>query len=201
MINPFDFFLEPSAEKFPFDYAPELARRSAGPICARSNAGQTFRAYLDRISRESRQTTEFLFDLNAQLAARHRLPDPHGAGHPDARRDAGEALGLVPRLRLAAGAAAASSRARGALCLGLPDPAEARPEIARRAFGRRGRFHRSARMVRSLSARCRLGGARSDVGPVRRRRPHPARVRGDRPPRRRRSAASSRSARSSSISR
>ena len=61
---------------------------------------------------------------------------------------------------------------------GYLDSAEARPEIARRAFGRRVRFHRSARMVRGVSAGRGLGRARSDVGPVRRRRPYPARVRG-----------------------
>jgi transglutaminase-like putative cysteine protease len=66
VINPFDFFLEPSAEKFPFDYAPELLT-DLRPYLRALECGATFRVYLDRISRESRQTTGFQFDLNAQL--------------------------------------------------------------------------------------------------------------------------------------
>ena len=66
-------------------------------------------------------------------AARHRLPDPHGARRADARADARQAQRLVPRLGLAAGADAAPPRPGGALRLGLPDPAEERRQVARRA--------------------------------------------------------------------
>ena len=200
VINPFDFFLEPSAEKFPFDYSPELVA-DLGPICARSNAGRRFDAYLDRISRESRPTTGFLFDLNAQL--QHDIgylirmepgiqtPDETLEKRSGSCRDS--AWLLVQLLRhLGLG---------GALRLRLPDPAEAGSEIARRTVGRRGRFHRSARLVRSLSAGRGLGRARSDLGSVRGRRPYSAGLRRQSRRRRRRSAASSKSAKSSSTSR
>jgi hypothetical protein len=49
-------------------------------------------------------------------------------------------------IQLAAGAGAAPSRLRRALRVGLPDPAEARPQGARRPLGHRGRFHRPARL-------------------------------------------------------
>ena len=85
-------------------------------------------------------------------------------------------IGLVPRLGLAAGAAAAPPRAGGALRLGLPDPAHGRREVARRPVRHRERFHRPACLVRGLPARRGLDRPRSDLGPARRRRPHPARL-------------------------
>ena len=81
---------------------------------------------------------------------------------------------LVPRLRLAAGAAAAPPRAGGALRVRLPDPAHARREGARRPERRRRRLHRPARLVRGLPAGRRLDRPRPDLRPARRRRPHPA---------------------------
>jgi len=66
VINPFDFFLEPWAEKFPFDYPAELAS-DLRPYQRTLECGPAFHAYLDRISRENRPTTTFLFELNAQL--------------------------------------------------------------------------------------------------------------------------------------
>ena len=66
VINPFDFFLEPSAEKFPFDYAPELAA-DLRPYLRRLECGPRFRRYLAEIARAERPTTGFLFDLNARL--------------------------------------------------------------------------------------------------------------------------------------
>ena len=77
---------------------------------------------------------------------------------------------------LAAGAAAAPPRPGGALRLGLPDPAEERRQVARRPERHRGRLHRPARLVRGLPAGRRLDRPRPDVGPLRRRRPHPARL-------------------------
>ncbi len=83
--------------------------------------------------------------------------------------------GLVPRFELAAGADPAPSRLRRALRLRLPDPAEARPRLARRPARHRPRLHRPARLVRGLPARRRLDRARPDLGPADRREPHPAR--------------------------
>ena len=105
-----------------------------------------------------------------------RLPDPHGAGRADARADAGQRLGLVPRLGMAAGAAAAPPRAGRTLRVGLPDPARARREVARRPLGRRSRLHRSACLVRGLSAGRRLGRPGPDLGPARRRGPRAGRL-------------------------
>ncbi len=66
VYNPFDFFLEPSAEKFPFAYAPEVAQELA-PYLACEPAGPLVQAYLDRIDRRPRATIDFLVALNQQL--------------------------------------------------------------------------------------------------------------------------------------
>ena len=89
---------------------------------------------------------------------------------------AAQAIRLVPRLRLAAGAAAAAHGPRGAFRLRLPDPAHRRHEIARRPVGPGEGFHRPARLVRGLSTGRRLDRPRSHLGPARRRRPHSARL-------------------------
>ena len=114
--------------------------------------------------------------LNQRLLARHRLPDPHGAGHPDAaNRHWRLRSGSCRDSGLAAGADPAQSRPRRAVRLGLPDPAQARREGARRPLRRRAGLLRPARLGRGLPAGCRLGRARPDLGPACRRRPHAAR--------------------------
>jgi uncharacterized protein (DUF2126 family)/transglutaminase-like putative cysteine protease len=67
VINPFDFFLEPSAEEFPFAYSDEL-RAELEPYLRTENAGPAFERYLAAIPREKKQTTGFLFELNAKLS-------------------------------------------------------------------------------------------------------------------------------------
>jgi len=66
VINPFDFFLEPSAEKFPFAYDEELAA-DLRPYLRKQEFGPLFHAYLAGISREDQPATSFLFNLNAAL--------------------------------------------------------------------------------------------------------------------------------------
>ena len=67
VINPFDFFLEPSAEKFPFTYSDEL-KAELEPYLAAAPGGQAFDRYLAGIARDTKQTTSFIFDLNTKLA-------------------------------------------------------------------------------------------------------------------------------------
>jgi uncharacterized protein (DUF2126 family)/transglutaminase-like putative cysteine protease len=66
--NPFDFFLEPYAQKFPFSYEPTDARDLA-PYLFKGFAPPRFRDYLAGISREPRATIDFLVELNSRLAA------------------------------------------------------------------------------------------------------------------------------------
>lgn len=64
--NPFDFFLEPSAETFPFAYEPALAQELA-PYLACEPLTPLVGEYLDRIAREPRPTVDFLVALNQQV--------------------------------------------------------------------------------------------------------------------------------------
>ena len=66
VFNPFDFFLEPSAEKFPFTYEPELLVELA-PYLRKAQATPLFAEYLARIDRTSRSTSTFLVDINQGL--------------------------------------------------------------------------------------------------------------------------------------
>ena len=58
----------------------------------------------------------------------------------------------------------ASPRSAGTICVRLSDPAQAGHQIARRPCRSRAGLHRPARLDRGLSAGCRLGRPRSDLG-------------------------------------
>ena len=72
VINPFDFFLEPHAEKFPFQYEPWQLLELA-PYLARLPLTPLFKAFLDEIPRAPRRTNDFLVELNQQVAKEDRL--------------------------------------------------------------------------------------------------------------------------------
>lgn len=65
-INPFDFFLEPDAEYFPFDYPSEVLD-DLKPYFAIGPAGAKFHALLGSIDRRPRKTIDFLVDINQRL--------------------------------------------------------------------------------------------------------------------------------------
>ncbi|MBT9526190.1 MAG: transglutaminase family protein [Rhizobacter sp.] len=66
VLNPFDFFLEPAAEHFPFEYDPSLAHELE-PYRHKAPLTPAFEKYLASISREKMQTTNFLVALNQRL--------------------------------------------------------------------------------------------------------------------------------------
>jgi uncharacterized protein (DUF2126 family)/transglutaminase-like putative cysteine protease len=66
VYNPFDFFLEPSAEAFPFRYEAALAH-DLRPYLACDPAGPRLRDLLSGIDRTPRRTIDFLVDLNQRL--------------------------------------------------------------------------------------------------------------------------------------
>jgi uncharacterized protein (DUF2126 family)/transglutaminase-like putative cysteine protease len=66
VVNPFDFFVEPYATSFPFQYTSDLKTELA-PYLATSEPGPLLAAYLKEIPREADSTVNFLVDLNAQL--------------------------------------------------------------------------------------------------------------------------------------
>ncbi len=66
VINPFDFFLEPHAENFPFEYE-DWQRHELMPYLYKVNYGPLFDTYLAGISREKMRSVDFLVALNAQL--------------------------------------------------------------------------------------------------------------------------------------
>ncbi|MCC6506479.1 MAG: transglutaminase family protein [Aquimonas sp.] len=66
VINPFDFFLEPQAEQFPFAYEADL-RHELQPFLAKQSGGKQLDAYVAAISREPMRSVDFLVALNAQV--------------------------------------------------------------------------------------------------------------------------------------
>ncbi len=66
VVNPFDFFIESYADTFPFAYAPALAEELA-PYLAAEPGDAAFEAYLASLSREPKQTIDFLVALNQKL--------------------------------------------------------------------------------------------------------------------------------------
>jgi len=71
VINPFDFFVEPYAENFPFAYTEDL-RHELAPYLTTIEPGPLLAKYLAEIPREESGTVNFLVDLNARLRDRIR---------------------------------------------------------------------------------------------------------------------------------
>lgn len=66
VYNPFDFFVEPSAEALPFEY-PEEIRDDLAIYRTPEPAGPLLSALLNTIDRSAANTVNFLVDLNARL--------------------------------------------------------------------------------------------------------------------------------------
>ncbi len=66
VINPFDFFLDPAAERFPFAYDPVLDEELA-PFRKAAPAGALLRDYLRTIPASAERTIDFLVGLNRRL--------------------------------------------------------------------------------------------------------------------------------------
>ncbi|WP_175654972.1 DUF2126 domain-containing protein [Burkholderia ambifaria] len=69
VYNPFDFFLEASAEQYPFSYDDALKTELAPYLACdpATSEAPRFRAYLDSVDRTPAGTTNFLVALNQQL--------------------------------------------------------------------------------------------------------------------------------------
>ncbi len=66
VYNPFDFFLEPEAENYPFDYAPEL-KHDLAPYLVKGEATPKFKAFVDSLPTKEQRTIDFLVGLNQRL--------------------------------------------------------------------------------------------------------------------------------------
>src|SRR5262245_32993054 len=67
VFNPFDFFLEPSAERVPFCYEPWLAEQLA-PMLEPRASGPKLCEFLATVDRSGGQTVHFLVTLNRRLS-------------------------------------------------------------------------------------------------------------------------------------
>ncbi|MED5621290.1 transglutaminase family protein [Ideonella sp. BN130291] len=66
VYNPFDFFLEPEAENFPFAYASGL-RHELAPYLVTGELTPKFKAFVDSIDRKPQRTIDFLVGINQRL--------------------------------------------------------------------------------------------------------------------------------------
>jgi uncharacterized protein (DUF2126 family) len=71
VVNPFDFFVEPLATKFPFAYPSEFAEELA-PYLLKEPAGPRLTAWLESIARQPQNTVDYLVALNQRLQSEIR---------------------------------------------------------------------------------------------------------------------------------
>ena len=164
VINPFDFFLEPEVIEFPFRYSDWLAGELTALSRHRAGRPRSWRAVWRRLPHDAKRTVDYLVDMNRFVHEQIRYVTRQEPGVQSLRRDVEFAERLVPRLGLAARPDPAKPGIGRAVCVGLSDSTAAGREAARRAGWNRPRLHRPPRLDRGLSARCRLGRARSDIG-------------------------------------
>ena len=164
VINPFDFFVEPYADSFPFAYTDDLKTELA-PYLATIGA----RAAVCKISggHSARGDEHGQFPGRSQRAScatqvSYIIRMEPGIQTPEA--DAGIRRRIVPRLRVAVDPDAAPSRARRALRLRLSHSAAPRHRSGRGTARGRERFYRFARLGRGLSAGRRLDRVRRHLG-------------------------------------
>ena len=149
------------------------SRRGVGREYPQTRQGET-KTRLEVPDNDNLRTIDFLVALNQRLWKDIKYTHPARTRRANAGGNAGQTERFLPRFGVAAVPVAPALRPRRALCQRLSDPAQARREVARRPERRGKGFHRSARVVRSLSARRRLDWPRPDVRFARGRRPYPA---------------------------
>jgi transglutaminase-like putative cysteine protease len=66
VYNPFDFFLEPHAENYPFQY-DEASAHDLAPYLVKGELTPAFKAFVDSIDRKEVRTIDFLVGLNQRL--------------------------------------------------------------------------------------------------------------------------------------
>ncbi len=66
VYNPFDFFLEPSAKNFPFEYEPDVAQELA-PYLVHLPLKSSLKSYFKNLDRSKCRTIDFLVKTNQQL--------------------------------------------------------------------------------------------------------------------------------------
>ena len=172
VINPFDFFLEPYAETFPFRYEASLEHELNAYLVPDPPSAE-LTEYLATVDRSPKQMINFLVALNQQLQSHvgYVIRLEPGVQTPEytlthklgsCRDSAWLLVQIMRNLGLAA------RFVSGYLIQLKPDvkPIEG-PE------GPQNRLHRFARVDRSLSARRGLGWSRSDIRFIRGRRPYP----------------------------
>ncbi|AMA57134.1 transglutaminase family protein [Bradyrhizobium sp. CCGE-LA001] len=71
VVNPFDFFVEPYADSFPFEY-PEDLKTELAPYLETIKPDRLFAQYLDTIPQEAPNTVNFLVELNRELQKKVR---------------------------------------------------------------------------------------------------------------------------------
>ena len=66
VINPFDFFVEPTAADFPFEYEPKLLHELS-PFLEKLPVGPKLKAWMDGVPRKKIPTNDFMVSLNQRL--------------------------------------------------------------------------------------------------------------------------------------
>jgi transglutaminase-like putative cysteine protease len=66
VLNPFDFFLEPGADFYPFTYDKAL-RKELRPYLEVEPAGPLLASFLENVPKQRTRTIDFLVDLNRRL--------------------------------------------------------------------------------------------------------------------------------------
>ena len=160
VVNPFDFFIEPYAEQFPFAYEPELQTGSRRLSAARAARPAACRLSGEVCRRSAVHIVDFLVELNASLQKAIRYVIRMEPGVQDARtrrwscasgscRDSAWLLVQILRhLGLAA-----------RFVSGYLIQLRADVEPIDGPKGTDSRFHRPARLGRGLSARAPAGSA------------------------------------------
>ena len=109
VYNPFDFFVEESAETWPFEYGEDL-RPDLVIYRTPEPAGPRLQAFLDGIDRSPRPHGRFCRRSQPASRERDKIPHPDGDGRAEPGGDLRARLRLVPRFELAPGADSPSSR-------------------------------------------------------------------------------------------
>ena len=157
VFNPFDFFLEPAADHFPFIYEPELAR-DLTPYLDALVLGPKLGAFLREVPQKGGRTIDFLVDLIQRLQKRVAYVIRMEPGIQTCE----ETLSLqTGSCRDSAWLMVQASFATSAWPhVSSPDTSSNSPPTSRRLMDlqrARLRFYRSARLGRGLSAGRRVG--------------------------------------------